>query len=356
MRPQFTVKYLVLIATYFSVNCMIFGVSLVPRRLRYCSRSLTMRAKMFERQLPPNTVLVLSGVTAVGKSAVALDLCQKVNGEIIISDSVQVYQHLNIGSTKPTIEEMARVPHHLVNMAHPSKTITTGDYCRAAGEAIRDVLSRGKVPVLVGGSTMWIQWLVRGIPDAPKATAEVEARVSELIGELENAGRWDDALQILLQHDPVRGSKITVNDWYRLRRYLEIAVQILEDTSGRSTGKSKDGGLLDGTRVSNVAGEVDFRTVFLSEDRTDLYHTIDTRCVDLLKMGLISEITDLLLTGNLQPEFPVSKAIGYRQTIDYLARDPSIVPPPKKSAKKRAPSGLIDISDHELDEFLDYLA
>jgi tRNA dimethylallyltransferase len=280
-------------------------------------------SSIFERKTAPNTVLVISGATSVGKSSVALDLCQLIGGEIISSDSVQVYSQLDVGSNKATAAEMALVPHHLIDIAEPSTTLTTGDFSRRAAAAIDDILSRGKVPVLVGGATMWIQWLVQGIPDAPKAKPKAQQRASELLKDIEPARRWDDAMALLEQYDPARAAKLSRNDWYRMRRSLEIAVQIVEfDNVASSRPPSPAGSpLLDGKRKSVLGSrEVDLRTVFINEDRSLLYHTIDSRCVDMLRLGHISEVGDLLYREVLRPEYPVSKAIGYRQTIEYLAR------------------------------------
>jgi tRNA dimethylallyltransferase len=330
--------------------------------------------------LQPNVVIVLAGATSVGKSAVAMELCKKIGGEIVISDSVQVYTGLNIGSNKPSDADMAAVPHHLINIAEPSEQmLTAGDFCRFAATTISDILSRGRVPVVVGGSTMWVQWLVHGIPDAPKASPEAVARAALLIGKMEQAKQWDEAVEVLKQYDTSRFEKLTRNDWYRLRRFLEIALEHSHDKSGSSSlaadrdkhtdatdrdtagvgaGAKRprsDSPVLDGSRTrvlpilqqdsgdagaaphsEKEAGDggggggedsvqahtetagVDVRTIFLCEDRTELYHTIDERCVLLLKQGLLSETGTLLASEVLTPEFHVSKAIGYRQSIDYL--------------------------------------
>jgi tRNA dimethylallyltransferase len=108
--------------------------------------------------LPKNQVIIIAGATSVGKSAVAQEVCNTIkNAEIVIADSVQVYRYLDIGSNKPTKEEMLEVPHHMVDLCDPSEVLSTGDFSRRAADIIHEILARNKVPVVVGGSTMWIE-------------------------------------------------------------------------------------------------------------------------------------------------------------------------------------------------------
>ena len=121
---------------------------------------------------PPARVLVVAGPTAVGKSSAALRLCEARDGELVSADSVQLYRGLDVGSNKPSPAELQRVRHHLVDVADASKPWSAGAWCDAAAEAIGDVARRGKLPVVVGGTMMYAQWLVRGAPDAPKRGCE----------------------------------------------------------------------------------------------------------------------------------------------------------------------------------------
>lgn len=114
-------------------------------------------------------VVVIAGPTAVGKSALAMRLAELLPGEIISVDSVQVYRGLDVGSNKPSLAEQSRVPHHLLDICEPSEEYTAGDFYRDALRTIREVLSRGRTPVLVGGTSMYLRWLIQGRPTAPKA-------------------------------------------------------------------------------------------------------------------------------------------------------------------------------------------
>ena len=295
-------------------------------------------------------IIILAGATSVGKSAVAAELCNHMDAEIVLADSVQIYKHLDIGSNKPSKAEMDSVPHHLVNLRDPHETFSCGDFVRTAAPIIFDILDRGKVPVIVGGSTMWIQWLVHGMPDAPKANAEVIKRAEDMLKPFQEASDWEAAVAVVSEYDRVRVEKLGKNDWYRLHRYLEVALTVLGDggsgasssssSGGQATKRSRtlptaeadDGdspmkgddeddddsvGVLTGKRQMVLPG-IDVRCFFLSEERSELYHYIDTRCETMLKAGLFEEVTRLLLNDALTPDSVAAKAIGYRQTIDYL--------------------------------------
>lgn len=272
-----------------------------------------------------NQVIILAGATSVGKSKAARQLCQSGRCEIIIADSVQIYRHLDIGSNKPSAEELAETPHHLVNICDAHDIYSCGDFVKAAVPIIYDVLNRGKVPVVVGGSTMWLQWLVHGVPDAPKASSVDEAEARRLL--LEASEDWDRAVEIVSQYDAARVSRLGRNDWYRLQRYLEVALSVRRlrsqeggDNAGTSaTTEDNDRAVVEGDRTK-VLADLDLRCFFLSEKREQLYHTIDSRCEVMLKQGLVQEVAGLLMEERLTPSAVASKAIGYRQTIEYLCR------------------------------------
>lgn len=271
-----------------------------------------------------NQVIILAGATSVGKSKAARQLCQSGRCEIIIADSVQIYRHLDIGSNKPSAEELAETPHHLVNICDAHDDYSCGDFVKAAVPIIYDVLNRGKVPVVVGGSTMWLQWLVHGVPDAPKASPVDQVEARRLL--LEASEDWDRAVEIVSQYDPARTRRLGRNDWYRLQRYLEVALSVRrlrseeeERGEGHVAETTDDAAVVGGDRTK-VLADLDLRCFFLSEKREQLYHTIDSRCEMMLKQGLVQEVAGLLMEERLTPSAVASKAIGYRQTIEYLCR------------------------------------
>ena len=163
---------------------------------------------------------------------------------------------------------------------------------------------------------MWLQWLVQGTPDAPKAEPHIIARVDDMLRPFDQEDKegpdWSTAAAILEEHDPVRFKTLSRNDWYRLRRYLEVALSVQENSGDNSK-------TLENVRVPNLPG-LDLRCFFLSEDREQLYRCIDARCEQMLHMGLVQEVAELVKSETLTPATSVSKAIGYRQTIDYMAK------------------------------------
>jgi tRNA dimethylallyltransferase len=201
---------------------------------------------------------------------------------------------------------------------------------------------------------MWIQWLVHGIPDAPKADEEVVKQADSMLQGFVAAGDWAGASALVSLYDRPRVEKLGKNDWYRLRRYLEVALSVrkqqgltcsdgtavvdgapdsneeqpsrlplpssFENTLYDSDGEGEGGeSVVTGKRTSVLPG-VDIRGFFVSEDREQLYHYIDTRCESMLKAGLFQEVTHLLTNDFLTPDSIAARAIGYRQTIDYLCR------------------------------------
>jgi tRNA dimethylallyltransferase len=260
-------------------------------------------------------VIILAGATSTGKSAVSMELIKQLDAEIVIADSVQVYKKLDIGSNKPTVEDQHQAIHHLLDIYDPSYSVTAGDFVDHAKRVIDDITGRNKVPIVVGGSTMWIQWLVHGIPDAPKASTRAVEEASRLLEPFELIGDWENGYKVLAQYDEERAKKLHKNDWYRLKRYLEVALDLLYKAS--SSPSSDVAATLENQRTP-VLSNYDLRAFFLMEDRLSLYHTIDTRCVYMLQAGLIREVAELLLQNQLSPSYTVSKAIGYRQTIQYL--------------------------------------
>lgn len=274
-----------------------------------------------------NQVIIISGATSVGKSAVARELCKHIDAEIVLADSVQIYKYMDVGSNKPSLDEINEIPHHMVNICEPNDLYSGGDFVKQAAPIIMDILNRGKVPVIVGGSTMWIQWLVHGMPDAPKAEQIDINKAAELIGEYEKSGDWKSAADIVSMYDKTRVEKLGENDWYRLRRYLEVALAVrrikgkdIDVQQVTSDDYSEDELIVTGDRVSVLPG-IDIRAFFVSEDREHLYRWIDSRCEAMINAGLFEEVTDILLRGRLLPDSIASKAIGYRQTIEYLCRE-----------------------------------
>eukprot|EP00633_Aureoumbra_lagunensis_P004629 CAMPEP_0197309114 /NCGR_PEP_ID=MMETSP0891-20130614/7676_1 /TAXON_ID=44058 ORGANISM="Aureoumbra lagunensis, Strain CCMP1510" /NCGR_SAMPLE_ID=MMETSP0891 /ASSEMBLY_ACC=CAM_ASM_000534 /LENGTH=424 /DNA_ID=CAMNT_0042794001 /DNA_START=225 /DNA_END=1499 /DNA_ORIENTATION=+ len=229
-------------------------------------------------------------------------LCRELDGEIVSADSVQLYRGLDLGSNKPDADALKAIPHHLIDVGMGNDPWSAGRWLHAAEEAIDDITSRGKAPIVVGGTMMYLRWLVRGAPDAPAASAAAVEKAEELLFDCRATDNWSGAVAILAQKNSERAATIEFNNWYRLSRALEIEIQ-------REGFDSRE------QSVTNY----DTRCFFLApHDRISLFRKIDSRCEDMLERGLVTEVAHLFVDGQLPPNSSAAKAIGYRQTLDFL--------------------------------------
>jgi tRNA dimethylallyltransferase len=255
-------------------------------------------------------VVVLSGPTAAGKTAAAIALASRVGGEIVSADSIQIYRFMDIGSAKPTPQERALVPHHLIDIRNPDEDFTAGDYMRESRRAVAEILSRGRVPLIVGGTGLYIRSLMWGVIPLPQPDPELRARLAR---EAEtDKGLYERLLEI----DPGHAAAIGPRNVPRLLRALEVF-----ELTGRT---------LSSLQRSHRFSDRPYRGlhVCLSPPRLILYDRIDKRVDDMLQSGLIDEVSGLLARGwsaDLKP----MKSLGYRHacmvlsgraTIEHAAR------------------------------------
>ncbi|GLU15403.1 hypothetical protein SLE2022_318980 [Rubroshorea leprosula] len=283
-------------------------------------------------------VIVISGPTGAGKSRLALELAKRLNGEIISADSVQVYRGLDIGSAKPPLSDRKEVPHHLVDILDPFEDYSVGQFFEDARQATRDVLDGGHVPIVTGGTGLYLRWFVYGKPDVPKASTEIAAKVHAEIADFERDGEWDAAVEMVVKAGDPKARSLPVNNWYRLRRSLEIikstgsppsAFHIPYDSFKQQFDSSgtNDSHNLNPSRVvpeQVTAKELDYEFIcfFLSSPRLDLYRLIDLRCEEMLTGtdGILSEARWLLDLGLSPNSNSATRAIGYRHAMEYLVR------------------------------------
>lgn len=240
------------------------------------------------------SLLVLVGPTAVGKSRLAVELASRLGAEIISADSRQVYRHLDIGTAKPSAAERRQVPHHLIDIAEPDHAYTVAEYVVAAGAAIAAVRRRGRLPLLVGGSGLYVRAVTGGLqipqvaPD-PQFRRELETRA---------AAEGPHALHGELQRvDPVAAARIDPRNVRRTIRALEVA---------RTQPP-----------LTVAAPPVQARFIGLRLDRTPLYQAIDRRVDSMVARGLVEEVAALHARG-LGWDLPAMTGIGYRQFGAYL--------------------------------------
>jgi tRNA dimethylallyltransferase len=245
---------------------------------------------------PP--VLVVAGPTASGKTSVALRLAEALGGEIINADSMQVYRRLDVGTAKPGPEERSRVPHHLLDVVEPDQQYSAGRYAADARAAAAAIAERGRLPLLVGGTGLYIRAFLEGLPAGVGSDEEVRARLEAEQDEALRAGDPGRLHRRLRQLDAEAGERIHPNDLRRTMRALE-----LHALTGRLPSEVR----------REHAPDHSHRALYLVLDpgRDALVRRIDLRCEQMIQRGLLQEVRNLREEG-YGPELPSMQAIGYR--------------------------------------------
>jgi tRNA dimethylallyltransferase len=249
--------------------------------------------------------VAIMGPTASGKTAAALAIARETPAEIISVDSALVYRGMDIGTAKPRAATLARAPHHLLDIRDPTEAYSAAAFCDDARRLMADIVARGRVPLLVGGTMLYFRALLQGLDDLPRADAALRKKL-----EAEAAARGWSALHAdLAAVDPVTAARLAPNDSQRIGRALEIF---------RLTGTPMSA-LLD-----RAQSELPYRVLQLAlipSDRTVLHQRIAARFDAMLAEGLIDEVQTLRRTYALKPDLPAMRAVGYRQAWAYLDGD-----------------------------------
>jgi len=250
-------------------------------------------------RIPP--AVLLMGPTAAGKTEVAMALAQRMAVSLISVDSAQVYRGLDIGSAKPDTKTLSRFPHALIDIREPEETYSAADFAADAAAAIRAARESGRLPVLVGGTTMYFRALVYGLDPMPAADADLRADIAR---EAERVG-WPALHAELARHDPGSGERIRINDPQRIQRAVEIL---------RLTGQGPSAFHRD-NRVPQLDS---LRLVLTASDRHVLHQRIAGRFRKMLDAGLVDEVTALRQRPGLTLDHPSMRSVGYRQVWQYL--------------------------------------
>ena len=253
-------------------------------------------------------VMVITGPTGAGKSALAIELASRLHGggEIVSCDSVQIYNKLDVGSGKVTQSERARVRHHMLDVREVEEECDAAAYYDAAVECLDDIHARGKTAIVVGGSGMYLRWLVNGKPSAPKSTEESRRRAEADVSAAKERGGWKAAVDMLRDAGDAHSAEtLSENDWYRLTRAYEIVTETGRDVRQFS---------------STPDARFDFRCFFLSVPRLDLYRRIDDRVESMVCDGMMEEAAWMLDRGIAPGGNTAARSIGYRQAMEYLDR------------------------------------
>jgi tRNA dimethylallyltransferase len=248
--------------------------------------------------------VLLMGPTGSGKTEGAVRLAERLPLEIISVDSALVYRGMDIGTAKPSLGVRARIPHHLIDIRDPAQGYSVGEFMLDVQRAMQDIWSRGRLPVLVGGTMMYFHALTEGIADLPEADLAVRAAID---AKAANDG-WAAVHEELAGVDPQAAARIHINDPQRIQRALEVH---------RITGQTIT--TLQQARVS-VFADVNVMEIALAPlERGELHTKIEMRFKAMLDAGFVEEVRRLYERGDLSPEHPSMRAVGYRQLWRYLA-------------------------------------
>lgn len=245
-------------------------------------------------------LMVVVGPTASGKSELALRLAERHGGEIISADSVQVYRHFNIGAAKPKVAELARAPHHLVDIVDPDEAMDAAKWAALADAVILDVKRRGRVPIVCGGTFLWVKSLIFGLSPMPRADPELRAQHRSLVAEQGILALHEALLRV----DPVAAQRLNPNDVVRVSRALEVHA-------------------LTGRPLSEWQEDHQFKTqrypaelVGVARTSEELDARILARTREMLQAGWVEEVRSLISAG--YAEARAMKAVGYRQIQEAL--------------------------------------
>jgi len=247
------------------------------------------------------------GPTASGKTELAIALHEALGAEIVSVDSALVYRGMDIGTAKPSAEEQKRAPHRLINIRDPADPYSAADFCRDARREMAQISGQGKTPLLVGGTMLYFKALLDGLSPMPASDPAVRAAIE---AEAEDRG-WPAMHRLLAEVDAETAASLHPNHSHRIARALEVY-----RLSGRPISEWRTGageGLRDDYRWVQLA--------LAPTDRQVLHERIAARFERMLEEGLIDEVRELYTRGNLNPDLPSIRAVGYRQVWGYLAGD-----------------------------------
>ncbi len=256
--------------------------------------------KTSESEQPP--VICLMGPTASGKTALAMALQQALPCDIVSVDSALIYRDMDIGTAKPTKEELVQYPHRLIDLRDASESYSAADFCRDALAEIAEIRSNGRIPLLVGGTMMYFKSLIEGISPLPTANAEIRQAIES---EALDSG-WQAMHDQLAEIDPVSAERIHPNDPQRITRAIEV-YRLAGNTLTQLTQIKGD----------KLAGNV-LQLAITPKERSTLHARIALRYQQMIDMGFEQEVVKLKSRGDLHQDLPSIRCVGYRQMWQHL--------------------------------------
>lgn len=246
-------------------------------------------------------IIVICGPTASGKTALSIELAKRINGEIVSADSMQIYKDMNIGTAKPTIEEMQGIKHYLIDSVLPTIRYSVANYKKDATNYINEILNKGKVPIIVGGTGLYVDALVNAIE---YDDSEIDLKYRDELEKRAEKNGLQELYNEALKIDPVAMEKISNNDKKRIFRVLEIY---------NATGKTKTEQEIESRKKENP---YDYKVFAIDMDRETLYNRINVRVDKMIEQGLVEEVQALI---NKYDELPTAmQGLGYKEVVAYL--------------------------------------
>ena len=255
-----------------------------------------------------NPIICIAGPTASGKTALAVELAKELNGEVVSCDSMQVYKRMDIGTAKPTVDEMQGIPHHMIDVAEPDEDFSVSRYCCLAAPIVDNIVARGKTAIIAGGTGLYMDSLIRGNAFAPFPSTGVRERLET---QADSEG-MEFMLNWLRSIDPEAAARLHLSDRKRIIRALEVYLE-----TGQTITEHNRKTQQIPPKYTPLWLGLDFA------DRAELYRRIDRRVDLMLEMGLISEIQGLLASG-IPPRCTAMQAIGYKEFVNALNGEETI--------------------------------
>lgn len=255
-----------------------------------------------------DNIICIAGPTASGKTALAVELAKITNGEVVSCDSMQVYRYMDIGTAKPSSEEMQGIPHHMLSIADPTEDFSVSRYCQMASTIVDNIISRGKTAIIAGGTGLYMDALIRGNSFAPFPSTGVRERLEAQA----DAEGMEQMLSLLQSIDPDAAARLHLKDRKRIIRALEVYYETGETITAHNR------------KTQEIPSKYNPVWLALEDvDRQDLYDRIDKRVDIMLQMGLIDEIKSLLSRG-IPEKATAMQAIGYKEFLLALKGELSV--------------------------------
>ena len=271
-------------------------------------------------QYPP--VIFLMGPTAAGKTDLAIDLCEHLPCDIVSVDSALIYKGLDIGTAKPSAEELALAPHRLINIRDPGESYSASEFRSDALREMSDITAKGRIPLLVGGTMLYFKVLMEGMADMPAADSDIRAKIEQ---DAQQHG-WPFVHKQLAEVDPVSAARINPNDPQRLQRALEVyrisgksMTELRREQHVASSSNMESNGQHSGMRRAQDFHYHPIQFARSFRNRQLLHDRIALRFRMMIEGGFIDEVKGLFDRGDLNKDLPAIRSVGYRQAWEYLA-------------------------------------